>query len=64
MKPLSRVMAGVAVASVIVFVGSLALVITTDGRHELAAKICVYSLVFSFFSLILYQPKEPEDQLE
>lgn len=58
MKSLQRIVAAVAAIAVIVFLSSLVFVIATDGRNELAAEICSYSLVGSFVMLVLYQPRQ------
>ncbi len=49
-------MALVAATSVTTFLVSLVMVITSDGSHELSAEVCIYSLVLSFISLIVYDP--------
>ena len=51
----------VAVASIAVFVTALVIVIATDGRSELACEVCAYSIITSFVTLVLYQPKGRRD---
>lgn len=63
MKSLKFLVAAIAVVSVLVFLSTLVIVITTDGTHEQAANICAYSLIASFVSLVFYQPKNRENNL-
>lgn len=63
MKSLKFLVAAVAAVSVLVFLASLVIVVSTDGSHEQAANICAYSLIASFVSLVFYQPKKKEGDL-
>ncbi|GAB5527860.1 MAG: hypothetical protein Roseis2KO_57320 [Roseivirga sp.] len=57
MKSVKFLVAVIAVLSILVFISSLVIVVSTDGTHEKAANICAYSLIASFVSLVFYQPK-------
>ncbi|MCE7990795.1 MAG: hypothetical protein HEP71_02395 [Roseivirga sp.] len=63
MKSLKILVAVIAMASVLVFLISLVVVVSTDGAHEGAANICAYSLIASFVSLVFYEPKRSESDL-
>lgn len=63
MKSLRIIVAATAVISILVFLTSLVLVVSTDGTHEMAGHVCAYSLIASFVSLIFYQPKEGNSKL-
>lgn len=57
MKSVKFLIVAIAVLSILVFISSLVIVVSTDGTHEKAASICAYSLIVSFVSLVFYQPK-------
>lgn len=63
MKSLKILVAVIAMASVLVFLTSLVIVVSTDGADEVAATVCAYSLIASFISLVFYEPKRSEPDL-
>ena len=63
MKSLNRMVAVVAAAAVLFFITSMVLVVVSDGTNELAAQVCIYSMVASFVMLVLYQPTEGKKAL-
>ena len=53
----------VAAAAVLFFITSMVLVVVSDGTNEQAAQVCIYSMVASFVTLVLYQPTEGKKTL-
>jgi len=64
MKSLNRVMAPVAAISFIVFITALIMLVASDGGHEMAGKLCFFSVSTSFLSLVVYNPDYSKDSLE
>ena len=63
MKSLNRMVAVAAAAAVLIFIASLVMVVASDGTNEWAANVCIYSMVASFVTLVLYQPKADEEAM-
>ena len=50
----------IAIVAVLTFLVSLGFVVESDGTNELAAEVCIYSLIASFISLVFVSPKQEE----